>query len=153
MLFRKIEFLIEGSAEQQLRRNRGPWTRERMVRQGVKVGVFFGLSFLIANTFLAYVIGSDALWNIVTDSPPPCGGTYRHHDLHGGLLPRLRALSRAGLHLGVSLRACDVVDHRPADDHGHVRQPVRGEPRHVVLRAATIRNTSERATASTAISA
>ena len=69
MLFRKIEFLIEGSAAQQLRRNRGPWTAERVRTQGVKLVVFFVLSFLIANTFLAYIIGSDALWAIVTDSP------------------------------------------------------------------------------------
>ncbi len=29
MLFRKLEYLIEGSAEQQLRRDRGPWTRDK----------------------------------------------------------------------------------------------------------------------------
>jgi cytochrome c oxidase accessory protein FixG len=38
-------------------------------RQGLKLGVFFALSFLIANVFLAYIIGSDALWTIVTDPP------------------------------------------------------------------------------------
>jgi polyferredoxin len=69
MLFRKIEYLIEGSAARQLRRNRGPWTVERIRTQGLKLVVFFGLSFLIANTFLAYIIGSEALWAIVTDSP------------------------------------------------------------------------------------
>jgi cytochrome c oxidase accessory protein FixG len=35
----------------------------------VKLAVFFALSFLIANTFLAYIIGADALWAIVTDPP------------------------------------------------------------------------------------
>lgn len=69
MLFRKLEFLIEGTAAQQLRRNRGGWSRDRLWRQGLKLCVFFGLSFLIANTFLAYIIGSDALWAIVTDPP------------------------------------------------------------------------------------
>jgi cytochrome c oxidase accessory protein FixG len=69
MLFRKLEYLIEGSAAEQLRRNRGPWTLERVRTQGVKLVVVFALSFLIANTFLAYIIGSEALWAIVTDSP------------------------------------------------------------------------------------
>ncbi|MEO8070413.1 MAG: cytochrome c oxidase accessory protein CcoG [Acidobacteriota bacterium] len=69
MLFRKIEYLIEGSAAQQLRRNRGPWTGDRLWRQGGKLAIFFALSFAIANTFLAYIIGADALWTIVTDPP------------------------------------------------------------------------------------
>jgi cytochrome c oxidase accessory protein FixG len=69
MLFRKIEFAIEGSAAQQLRRNRGPWTRERVGRTGLKLTVFFFLSFVIANVFLAYIIGADQLLRIVTDPP------------------------------------------------------------------------------------
>jgi len=69
MLFRKIEFLIDGSAARQLRRNHGPWTVDRIWRFVLKHGVFFGLSFAIANVFLAYIIGSDALWAIVTDPP------------------------------------------------------------------------------------
>ena len=42
MLFRKLEYLIEGSAEQQLRRDRGPWTRDRALRRGAKHVIFFG---------------------------------------------------------------------------------------------------------------
>jgi cytochrome c oxidase accessory protein FixG len=69
MLFRKIEYAIDGSAEQQLRRHRGPWDRARIWRTAVKQAIFFGLSFVIANVFLAYIIGSDALWAIITDPP------------------------------------------------------------------------------------
>lgn len=69
MLFRKIEFLIEGSAERQMRRDRGPWNADRIWRKGLKHGVFFALSFAIANVFLAYIIGSEALVAIVTAPP------------------------------------------------------------------------------------
>lgn len=69
MLFRKIEFLIEGSAERQLRRDRAPWTADTAWRKGLKHAIFFALSFAIANTFLAYIIGSEALRTIVTDPP------------------------------------------------------------------------------------
>jgi cytochrome c oxidase accessory protein FixG len=69
MLFRKIEFLIEGSAAQQFRRNHGPWTAERAWRTGAKLAIFFALSFVIANVFLSYIIGADQLWRIVTDPP------------------------------------------------------------------------------------
>ena len=72
MLFRRIEFLIEGSAEQQVRLARGPWTRERILRAVVKHGVFFALSFLVANVFLAWIIGAPPLLHIISDPP-------RHH--------------------------------------------------------------------------
>lgn len=69
MVFRRLEYFIEGSAERQLRHDRGPWTKAVLVRKGVKHAVFFALSFLIANVFLAWVIGAPALLAIVTDPP------------------------------------------------------------------------------------
>jgi cytochrome c oxidase accessory protein FixG len=69
MVFRKIEYLIDGSAAEQLRRSRAPLTFDILWRRALKHGVFFALSFGIANLFLAYVIGSRELWTIVTDPP------------------------------------------------------------------------------------
>jgi cytochrome c oxidase accessory protein FixG len=69
MLFRKIEYLIDGSAQQQLRRDRAPRTAATTARALVKHAIFFALSFGIANVFLAYIIGSEALYTIVTDPP------------------------------------------------------------------------------------
>lgn len=69
MLFRKIEYAIDGSAEQQVRRDRGPFTAGRAVRFAVKQSIFFLLSFAIANVFLAYIIGADALIAIITAPP------------------------------------------------------------------------------------
>jgi cytochrome c oxidase accessory protein FixG len=69
MLFRKIEYLIDGSAAQQLRRDHAALTFDTLWRRALKHAVFFGLSFVIANVFLAYIIGADALWKIVTDPP------------------------------------------------------------------------------------
>jgi len=69
MVFRKIEFLIQGSAQQQLRRDRGPWTADRVVRAGVKHAVFLTLSFALGNVFLAWIIGAGPLRAIVTDPP------------------------------------------------------------------------------------
>jgi cytochrome c oxidase accessory protein FixG len=69
MLFRKIEYVIDGSAAEQLRRDRAPLTPATAARRVVKHGIFFALSFVIANVFLAYIIGSEALWKIVTDPP------------------------------------------------------------------------------------
>jgi cytochrome c oxidase accessory protein FixG len=69
MLFRKIEYAIDGSAAEQLRRDRAPMTAATIWRRAIKHGIFFGLSFAIANVFLAYLIGADELRQIVTDPP------------------------------------------------------------------------------------
>ena len=69
MLFRRIEYAIDGSAEQQVRRRQGEWTRDRAIRTVLKHAIFFALSFLIANVFLAWIIGAPLLITIVTDSP------------------------------------------------------------------------------------
>jgi cytochrome c oxidase accessory protein FixG len=69
MVFRRIEYLIDGSAERQVRRDAAPWTAATWARAVVKHAIFFGLSFAIANLFLAYIIGVGPLWTIVTDPP------------------------------------------------------------------------------------
>ncbi len=69
MVFRKIEYLIEGDAHQQRALNSQPWTPDKIFKKGLKLGIFFGLSFLISNLFLAYIIGVDELKTIVTAPP------------------------------------------------------------------------------------
>jgi cytochrome c oxidase accessory protein FixG len=69
MVFRRIEYLIDGSAEQQVRRDGAPWTTATWARAAVKHAIFFALSFGIANVFLSYIIGIEQLWIIVTDPP------------------------------------------------------------------------------------
>jgi len=69
MLFRRIEYFIEGSASKMKLRDKRPWDWEKIRVRGTKYVVFWGVSFLIGNIFLAYIIGSDQLLEIVT-SPP-----------------------------------------------------------------------------------
>ena len=69
MVFRRIEYWIDGSAEQQVRQQRGPWTRDRILRTAAKHAIFGGLSFVIANVFLAWIIGAGELIGIITDPP------------------------------------------------------------------------------------
>ena len=67
MVFRRIEYLIEGDAAQQRQLDKAPWDTTKIIKKASKHIIFWLLSFLIANTFLAYIIGSDALWQIQTD--------------------------------------------------------------------------------------
>ena len=69
MVFRKIEFLIDGNNVEQRRLAAAPWNSSKVLRRALKLGIFFALSFLICNTLLAYIIGSDALFQIITDNP------------------------------------------------------------------------------------
>ncbi|MCX6147989.1 MAG: cytochrome c oxidase accessory protein CcoG [Candidatus Kapabacteria bacterium] len=67
LVFRKIEYFFEGNHQQQVELQLLPWGWEKFRKKGVKHIVFWGLSFLIANTFLAYIIGTDALFHIIKD--------------------------------------------------------------------------------------
>lgn len=67
MLFRKIEYVIEGDASEQQRRNKGPWNAEKIRVKTTKHVVFFLIAFVIANYFLAYIIGVDALFAIIRE--------------------------------------------------------------------------------------
>jgi len=69
MVFRKIEYWIEGDYKQQKALNKKPWNAEKVGKKGLKHTLFFLISFLIANTFLAYLIGSGELIATVTDNP------------------------------------------------------------------------------------
>jgi cytochrome c oxidase accessory protein FixG len=61
MVFRKIEYWIDGDYKQQQRLAKLKWNREKISKRVLKHSIFFLISFGIANTFLAYVIGADAL--------------------------------------------------------------------------------------------
>jgi cytochrome c oxidase accessory protein FixG len=69
MVFRKIEYWIEGDASAQKRLDTVPWTGNKILKKLAKHGIFLGLSFVIGNTLLAYIIGIDALKQLVTDDP------------------------------------------------------------------------------------
>jgi len=72
LVFRRLEYWIEGDAPAQRALAAAPWTAGKLAKKLGKHLIFFALSFLIGNTLLAYIIGSDALLRIVTDDP-------RHH--------------------------------------------------------------------------
>ncbi|MEW6305291.1 MAG: cytochrome c oxidase accessory protein CcoG [Verrucomicrobiota bacterium] len=69
MVFRKIEYAIEGDASEQRALNAGPWNARKIRQKLLKHGVFFGLSFVIGNTLLSYIVGSEQLFHIIADDP------------------------------------------------------------------------------------
>ncbi len=67
MVFRKIEYWIEGDANQQRKLNAQPWSSTKAGKKALKHAIFFSLSVLIANTFLAYIIGKEELFKIISE--------------------------------------------------------------------------------------
>ncbi|MGX5817584.1 cytochrome c oxidase accessory protein CcoG [Chitinophaga lutea] len=76
MLFRRIEYWIEGDAPTQKLLAKMPWNGEKIRKKTLKHVIFFALSVVIANTFLAYIIGVHELKAIVTAPPSEHPGGF-----------------------------------------------------------------------------
>lgn len=69
LVFRKIEYAIEGDGLDQRRLDAAPWTGGKLTKKALKHAIFFALSFIIGNWLLMYIIGSEAWIRLVTDNP------------------------------------------------------------------------------------
>lgn len=69
MVFRKIEYLIDGDRNKQIKLSKQPWNAEKIRKRLLKWTIFAFISFLISNAFLAYFIGGDVLIQHVIDGP------------------------------------------------------------------------------------
>ncbi len=75
MVFRRIEYWIDGDRGAQIRLDRAPWNAQKIRKRLLKWSIFFIISFLIANVFLAYLIGSDELIAYIKEGPLQHTGT------------------------------------------------------------------------------
>ena len=69
MVFRRIEYWIEGDRGAQIRLSKQEWNAEKIRKKGLKWTIFLILSFFIANVFLAYLISSDELFKMIEEGP------------------------------------------------------------------------------------
>lgn len=69
MVFRRIEYWIEGDRGAQIRLDKQAWNAEKIRKKGIKWLIFAIISFVIANVFLAYLISSDTLLQYITEGP------------------------------------------------------------------------------------
>ncbi len=68
MVFRKIEFLIEGDYKKRYKLDKGPWTAEKVLKKTVKHSVFIFISIAITNTFLLWFTGPEK-WLELASAP------------------------------------------------------------------------------------
>ena len=69
MLFRRIEYTIEGNWQAQKKLAEETMNPKKFMKKSLKYFLFFVHAWVIGNVFLAYIIGGDALIELVTDSP------------------------------------------------------------------------------------
>jgi cytochrome c oxidase accessory protein FixG len=67
MVFRKIEFWIDGDATQQKLLKRSPMNFKKIKKRVSKAVLFYLLSFIIATWFLSYIIGMDTVLRYFRD--------------------------------------------------------------------------------------
>jgi cytochrome c oxidase accessory protein FixG len=77
MVFRKVEYWIEGDAAAQRRLNSAPLSASKIFKKTAKHIIFLLISLLISHTVMAYLIGKDGMLDIVRHSPAenPAGFT------------------------------------------------------------------------------
>ncbi len=76
MVFRRIEYWIDGDRGAQIRLAKMQWNAYKIRKRVLKWTVFFIISFLISNIFLAYLIGSDRLFLYITSGPAAHMSTF-----------------------------------------------------------------------------
>ncbi|MDT7833360.1 cytochrome c oxidase accessory protein CcoG [Flavobacteriaceae bacterium S356] len=69
MVFRRIEYWIEGDRGKQIRLDKQKWNADKIKKRLLKWTLFFIISFIIANVFLAYLIGGDTVLSYIQGSP------------------------------------------------------------------------------------
>lgn len=69
MVYRKIEYWIEGDARHQKKLNARPMDIQKFLKKTLKHAIFFTIAFLIGNMFIAYIVGVDKTLEIVSAPP------------------------------------------------------------------------------------
>ena len=69
MIFRKIEYWIDGDRNKQIKLAKQNWNAEKIRKRLIKWTLFALVSFMISNVFLAYFIGGDILIQHIKDGP------------------------------------------------------------------------------------
>jgi cytochrome c oxidase accessory protein FixG len=76
MVFRKIEYWIEGDSNKQRQLKEMPWNGYKIRKRVTKIIIFYLLSFLIANFFMAYLISMDEVLNYIREGISSHFGTF-----------------------------------------------------------------------------
>lgn len=67
--FRKIEYLIEGDRNKQIKLDKQEWNAEKIRKRVLKWSVFLIMSLLVSHTMFMYIVGVDYTFTIMKEGP------------------------------------------------------------------------------------
>lgn len=67
MVFRRIEYWIDGDAAAQRRLKKQAWNAQKVFKRSLKLIIFLLISFILVNALMAWFVGKDSLFNIYAD--------------------------------------------------------------------------------------
>jgi cytochrome c oxidase accessory protein FixG len=76
MVFRRIEYWIEGSHVAQKKLKKQEWNGEKIRKKLLKHSIFLIISALIMHTFMTYIVGVEEVWSIITQPPTEHIGAF-----------------------------------------------------------------------------
>ncbi|MGB3467560.1 MAG: cytochrome c oxidase accessory protein CcoG [Cyclobacteriaceae bacterium] len=75
-VFRRIEYAIEGDYTAQRKLDKEPWHTGKVMKKTAKHLLFIAVSAVIMHTFMAYLIGTEQTWEIISNSPAANPGGF-----------------------------------------------------------------------------
>ena len=75
-VFRRIEYWIDGDRSAQIKLQNQPWNAEKIRKRLLKNTLFALVSFAVSNTFLMYLIGTDAWLQLGEEGPAKHRGGF-----------------------------------------------------------------------------
>jgi cytochrome c oxidase accessory protein FixG len=69
MIFRKIEYAIEGDRNKQMKLDRQEWNTEKIWKRGLKWTVYIIISLIITHFMFMYIVGYEEVFRIVSEGP------------------------------------------------------------------------------------
>ncbi|ODM53260.1 cytochrome c oxidase accessory protein CcoG [Elizabethkingia meningoseptica] len=68
-VFRKVEYLIEGDRNKQIRLDAQPWNTEKIWKRGLKWTIFAIISLVISHLMFSYIVGYERVLEIMKEGP------------------------------------------------------------------------------------
>ena len=69
MIFRKIDYLIEGDRNKQMKLDRQEWNSEKIWKRSLKWSIFIFISLIITHWMFMYIVGYQEVFNMIKEGP------------------------------------------------------------------------------------
>ena len=69
MIFRKVEYAIEGDRNKQIRLDSQPWNTEKIWKRSLKWFIFILISLIITHIMFMYIVGYEEVFRIMQEGP------------------------------------------------------------------------------------